>query len=194
MKRRAFLATTALLTTGTTVGCISGSDDSTAGDSNGETDGGSDSVSDENTADTTPTDTPSTPDDQPEWVDSNCQPVPDIEGLPSPPETLTEDSVVSYVREFEPVYVVATNEQYGAIDSIDVTNVEEDNGYHVDIAVEGSAPTPADEENATRTPVPADGTSHRATYRIAGAYLVRDFRAYASEAVLDSACWTLESS
>jgi hypothetical protein len=191
MRRRKFLATTtALLATGGLAGCTAnGSDDDTTDDPETETPTQSASP---------PTETPATPTagttGTPEWVSESCDSAPTIDGVPSRPETLTEDSVVEYAREFERTYVVATNDEYREIESIDVTNVENDSdGYHVQLAVEGVAATSTDEENGTETPRPADATAHRATYRLFGPYLRREHRGHAGGQLISAECWTVDN-
>ncbi|WP_440992155.1 hypothetical protein [Haloarchaeobius baliensis] len=120
----------------------------------------------------------------------DCPDEPDIDGLPARPETLTESNVVDYVREFEAVYVVATDDYYSGIDSITVTETTAvDGGYDVEMAVEGTEHTPT----GTETPQPADATSHRVTYRLRGRTLVRELRGHASGAFISEDCWTVST-
>ncbi|MFD1644192.1 hypothetical protein [Haloarchaeobius litoreus] len=162
MRRRALLAATATaLGSATVAGCL--------GD--GATDG-----------DGTTTHTDAVPE--------NCSETPDIDGLPARPESLTESSVVDYVREFEEVYVVATDDGYAGIRSITVSEVTAvEDGYEVDMAVDGVEPT----RTGTATEQPVDATVHRATYRLRGRTLVRELRGHPANRLIWTDCWTVSS-
>lgn len=124
----------------------------------------------------------------------SCEPLPDVEGLPTRPEELNEDSVADYVSEFERVYVPATDPAYGGIESLQVTDVEGiGDRFRVELAVEGAPPqrTPGP-DGETPTPMPVDAHSHRTRYRLEGDRLVREHLAYADSSLLSSECWTLE--
>jgi hypothetical protein len=180
MRRRALLAATATaLGTATVAGCL--------GD-DGEPNGDGTTTRPTATPTDTQTDAPTaTRDDS---FPANCPDEPDIDGLPARPENLSESSVVDYVREFESVYVVATDDYYTGIDSITVTETTAaGGGYDVDMAVEGVEHTPT----GTETPQPADATSHRVTYRLRGQTLVRELRGYAAGREISEDCWTVST-
>lgn len=174
MNRRRFLAITAALAGAPLAGCI-----------------GDDSDSAE-TPTSTPDPTESTPDATPEWASANCNGAPEIDGLPDPPETRTTERVVDYVTEFERTYIVATDDSYDDIENVSVTTSEETgDGYRVELAVEGIAAMSTPEGNETETPQPADASSHRATYRLSGDYLLREHQGYAAGRTLSEDCWTV---
>ncbi|WP_257299841.1 hypothetical protein [Haloarchaeobius sp. FL176] len=185
MRRRALLAATATAVGSATVaGCL-GDDDP---DGDGTTNSVSTTTQPTGGPPDTTTETPTTTsaDSFPE----DCPDEPDIDGLPARPETLTESSVVDYVREFEEVYVVATDDSYTAIDSITVTETTAaGDGYDIDMAVEGVEPT----RTGTATQEPADATSHRVTYRLRERTLVRELRGYAAGRELSEDCWTVST-
>lgn len=194
MKRREFLTVTAtVLATSSLTGCLSRQ--SSAGD------GGTSPQSTPNTTPTrTPTESPSTPDTEtptptPVPFPESCQPLPDVDGLPTRPAEWTEDSVVPYVTEFERAYAVATKSEYGGIDSLQVTHTESTGDrYRVQLAVEGvPVKQTTDSDGSTPTPMPADAYAHRALYRVEGDRMVRELRGHASGARLSSDCWRLSA-
>jgi len=184
MRRRALLAATATaLGTATVAGCLGdGSDGSDGSDGDGTTSPAPTTT--QPTTTQTPTQTPT------DSFPANCPDEPDIDGLPTRPETLTESSVTDYVREFEAVYVVATDDYYAGIDSMTVTETTATGGgYEVDMAVEGVEPT----RTGTATQQPADATAHRVTYRLRGQTLVRELRGYPAGREISEDCWTVST-
>jgi len=133
--------------------------------------------------------------DTPEPLPDDCASLPDIQGLPTPPETRTQDSVTEFVREFEQVYGVATNEEYSDLESVQTTHVESTGDrYRVQLAIEAVSPTPTPgPDGSTPTPEPADASSYRTLYRLEGDTLVRELRDFAGGRELSSDCWTLDS-
>lgn len=197
MNRRDLLGSVAAVVAGGLAGCTSQSS--------------ADTPDDEATpttipADATPADTPrsdSTPEDAtpgdatstitPEPFPYSCPEAPDIEGLPSLPESPTEDSIRAFAVEFERVYAVATNDDYAGIDSIQVKSVDSLEGrFQVKLAVEAALSTP-DSDGETPTPRPAEASAHRALYRIQGKAVVRELRGFPAGRKIDSECWALES-
>lgn len=183
MRRRALLTATATALGSVTVaGCLGDTDDDGTTSPDRTTTRQTSTPTDTRTDEPTPT--------RDESVPQNCPDEPDIDGLPARPESLTESSVVDYVREFEAVYVVATDDGYAGIDSITVTETTAaGGGYDVDMAVEGVQPT----RTGTATPSPADATSHRVTYRLRDRTLVRELRGYASGGFISEDCWTVST-
>ncbi|MFC4406489.1 hypothetical protein [Haloarchaeobius iranensis] len=180
MRRRTLLAATATaLGTVTVAGCL--------GDDSNDGDGTTSPVpTTQSMSGRTDTVTTTGADSFPE----NCPDEPDIDGLPARPENPTESTVVDYVREFEAAYVVATDENYAAIDSITVTGTTAgDDGYEVEMAVEGVEAT----RTGTATQQPDDATSHRVTYRLRGQTLVRELRGYAAGRAISEDCWTVST-
>ncbi|WP_256297808.1 hypothetical protein [Haloarchaeobius salinus] len=180
MRRRALLAATATaLGSATLTGCLGD------GESGGD---GTNSPDPATNRTATPTDTATAT--SADSFTENCPTEPDIDGLPARPAALTESSVVDYLREFEEVYVVATDDSYAAIASISVTETTAaDDGYEVDMAVEGVEPT----RTGTATEQPADATAHRVTYRLRGDTLVRELRGYPAGRALSEDCWTVST-
>jgi hypothetical protein len=190
MHRREFLTVTATaFGTSSVAGCLGR-----------QSSPGVDGTPPESTPTTTPTQNPVTPDTAtstttPTSFPDTCQPLPDIDGLPERPTKLTEDSVRSYVTEFERVYAVATKSQYEGIASIRVTHTETiGDRYRVQLEVEGEPVTPtAGPDGRTSTPMPVDAYAHRALYRLEGDRMVRELRGHAGGRRLSSDCWILST-
>ena len=123
-----------------------------------------------------------------------CEPLPEIEGLPTPPSELTEETVETYVEDFERVYAVETNDEYGGVESLRIQSVETAGDRYV-VAVEFDAmpvtPT-ADADGATPTPLPSDAYTHRAVYRLTEERMLRELRSHIDGSLLSRSCWTLE--
>lgn len=162
-------------------GCIGGQD------SNGGTAPRSTSTTSETTITSTPTETPVP-------FPETCEPLPDIDELPSPPSEFTEDTVKTFVKDFERVYVVATNDEYGGVESLQIRSVDTVDGrYIVSLSFE-AAPvnhTP-DADGKTPTPLPTDGYTHRAVYRVTEERMIREVRSHIDDSLLSRTCWTLE--
>lgn len=155
-------------------------------------------TSSQSTPNTTATQTPSTatpktdtPTSTPVPFPESCEPLPDIDGLPARPAELTEDSVISYLTEFERVYTVATKSSYQGIASLRVTHTETvGDRYNVQLEVEGIPVTPTPgPDSQTPTPGPADGFAHRVLYRLEDNRMLRELRGYAGGSRLSSDCW-----
>lgn len=191
MKRRDVLAT-AIGVVGVTG--LSGCTDIQLTESNGGTDPRSTPTetptSETGTASPTPT-TTKTPVPFPE----TCEQWPDIDGLPTPPSELTEESVETFVREFERVYAVATNDDYGGVASLETRSVETiDERYVVRLAFE-AVPTTAtpDADGETPTPLPIDAYTHHAVYRLTETRLLRELRSHIDGSLFSKTCWTRDS-
>jgi len=73
----------------------------------------------------TPTNSPTpTPTETPVPFPETCEPIPDIDRLPEPPSELTEETAETFSGEFERVYAVATNDEYGGVNTLDIDSVE----------------------------------------------------------------------
>jgi hypothetical protein len=184
MNRRELLtATGVLLASGSVAGCssvLSESDDDSDGAPTPEQD-------DSNQSDDDTTDTP-------EQLPDDCSSLPDIEGLPTPPEERTQDTVTEFVRAFEEVYAVATKSRYSALESIQTDVEAVPGGYKADLAVEAERPrrTPGP-DGSTPTPEPSEAYAHRATYRLNDDTLVRILRGFPGGRELSRECWILDS-
>ena len=123
-----------------------------------------------------------------------CEPLPDIDGLPAPPSELTEDTVETFVGDFERVYAVATNDDYGAVDSLRIHSVERvGERYVVGLSFDAvPATTTPDADGATSTPLPLDAYTHRAVYRLTEERMLRELRSHIDDSLLSRTCWTLE--
>ncbi|MFC7058662.1 hypothetical protein [Halovenus salina] len=94
------------------------------------------------------------------------------------------------MTEFERTYTVATRDGYDEIEGVSVTTTEEtDNGYRIELAVEGNTETPG----ANETPQPVDATAHRATYRLSKNHLLREHQGYAAGRTLSEDCWAVRT-
>lgn len=185
MQRRRFILASATALGAATAGCLGGQQSPSDGDG---TPTGQPPTSDpESPSSPTPTPTP---------VPDSCGSPPDIEGLPAWPDELTEETVRSYVTEFERVYAVTTKSEYGAIADLHVTHTETgEDRYRVQLAVDGIPPTPTTgPDGETPTEIPPDGTAHRALYRLGGDRMVRELRGYAGGGVLSTDCWSVADS
>lgn len=152
-------------------------------------------VASESTASETTVASPTpTPTETPVPLPETCEPLPDIDGLPTPPSELTEDSVETFVREFERVYAVATNDDYGGVDSLDIHSVERvGEQYIVSLRFEAVPVMPtADADGTTPTPPPLDALTHRAVYRLTDERMLRELRSHIDGALFSHTCWTLE--
>jgi hypothetical protein len=109
---------------------------------------------------------------------------------------LTEESVRSYVTEFERVYAVTTKSEYGGIASLQVTETETiGDRYRIQLEVEGEPATPTTgPDESTPTPLPADAYSHKVLYRLESDRMMRVLLTYPDEAPLSSDCWILSGS
>jgi hypothetical protein len=135
-----------------------------------------------------------TPTETPVPFPETCGSLPDIDGLPSPPSELTEETVEAFVGEFERVYALATNEEYGDVESLRIHSVETvGERYVVSLSVDAVPATPtADAGGTTSTPLPPDAYTHRAVYRVTGERMVRELRSHIDDSLLSRTCWTLE--
>lgn len=147
-----------------------------------------DATETQSTPTTAPTETP-VPFPEP------CEPVPDIDGLPAPPSELTEDTAETFVEDFERVYAVSTNEDYGGVDSIRIHAVETvGERFVVRLSFEAVPATPTpDEDGETATQLPPDAYAHRAVYRLTDERLLRELRSHVDDSLLSRTCWTLET-
>jgi hypothetical protein len=148
----------------------------------------------------TPTGTPTasptpTPTETPVPFPETCETLPDIDGLPTPPSELTEDAVETFVGEFERVYAVATNDEYGGVESLQTRSVETvGERYIVELSFEAAPVTRTpDADGATPTPLPIDAYTHRAVYRLTEERMLRELRSHIDDSLLSRTCWTLES-
>lgn len=182
MRRRSVLATaTTLVGAGTLAGCLRADGD--PADANGM---GSPPPTRRSTTETATT--VQSPDNLPE----DCQPLPDIQGLPARPEPLTEERVREYVTEFERTYAVATNDEYAAIAGLTVNHVADDRGYYrASLEVDAVPPTETSSENSTATEPPPDATAYRVQYLLPEGRVIRELRGYAGGSLLSVTCWTL---
>lgn len=142
------------------------------------------------TTGTSPTPTPTaTPVPFPE----TCEPLPDIDGLPTPPSELTADTAETFVADFERAYAVATNEEYGGVESLRIDSVETaGERYVVRLSFDAApATTTPDADGATSTPLPPDAYTHRAVYRLTDDRMLRELRSHIDGGLLSRTCWTL---
>ena len=123
-----------------------------------------------------------------------CGPLPDIDGLPASPSELTEDTVEAFVRDFERVYSLATNDEYGGVEALRVHSVERvDERYVVSLSFDAVPATPtADAVGATPTSLPPDAYTHRAVYRLTEDRMLRELRSHIDDSRLSRTCWTLD--
>lgn len=185
MKRRSVLATaTTLVGAGTLAGCLR-----PGGDPAGAN--GTESPPPTQPSTTETATTVQSPDNLPE----DCQPLPDIQGLPSRPEPLTEERVREYVTEFERTYAVAANDEYAAIDGLTVNHVTDDRGYYrASLEVDAVPPTETtSSEDSTATERPPDATAYRVQYLLPEGRVIRELRGYAGGSLLSVTCWTVAS-
>jgi hypothetical protein len=148
------------------------------------------------TASETPTTSPtSTPTETPVPFPESCEPLPGIDGLPTPPSELTEQTVETFVRDFERVYAVATNDEYGGIESLETRSVETvGERYVVRLAFDAvPATSTPDASGETPTPLPTDAYTHRAVYRATEKRMLREVRSHVDDSLLSQTCWILES-
>jgi hypothetical protein len=124
-----------------------------------------------------------------------CEQLPDIDGLPTPPSELTEETVETFVKEFERVYAVATNDEYGDVESLRIHSVEQaGERYVVSLSFDAVPMTPTpDADGATPTPLPADAYTHHAVYRLTEERMLRELRSHIDDSLLSKTCWILES-
>jgi hypothetical protein len=137
-----------------------------------------------------------TPTQTPVPFSDTCQPLPDIDTLPARPTELTEESVRSYVTEFERAYAVATESRYGGIASLQLTETETiGDRYRLQLEVEAEPVTPTRApDGRTPTPMPAGAYAHKVLYRLEGDRMMRELLTYPDEAPLSSDCWILSAS
>ncbi|WP_348609033.1 hypothetical protein [Halobaculum rarum] len=144
----------------------------------------------------TPTESPTpTPTETPVPFPETCEPLPDIDGLPTPPSELTADTAETFVRDFERVYAVATNDEYGGVESLRIHSVETvGSRYIVSLTFDAVPVTPTTgADGTTPTALPPDAYTHRAVYRLAEERMVRELRSHIDHSLLSQTCWTLES-
>ncbi|MFC7073402.1 hypothetical protein ACFQJ7_00680 [Halovenus rubra] len=168
MERRAVLGSAATVALGSLAGCI--------------------------TSKSAGTDSEETPDptETPKPFPDSCPEGPDVDGLPSLPESPSEENISEFVSEFERVYAVATT-RYRSLEDIRVTHTESTNKrFRVQMAVEATTTTPTP-DGETPTPKPADAHAYRVLYRVQGEQVIRELRDYAGGRKIDSDCWTLRS-
>lgn len=115
-----------------------------------------------------------------------CEPLPDIDGLPTPPSELTEDTAETFVEDFERVYAVATNDEYGGVESLRVRAVETvGDRYVVSLSFDAvPATATADADGATSTPLPPDAYTYRAVYRLTDERMLRELRSHIDDSLL----------
>jgi hypothetical protein len=176
-------------------GCTGGrSPDSNGGTGPQSTPTGT-AASETTSAETTAASPTPTPTETPVPFPETCEPLPDIDGLPTPPSELTEDTVETFVRDFERVYAVATNDVYGDVESLRIHSVETvDERYVVRLTFDAVPVTSTPDANgATPTPLPTDAYTHRAVYRVTEERMLRELRSHIDDSLLSETCWTLES-
>ncbi len=168
-------------------------------DTNGETDPQS-TPAETPASETTPSGTTATsptptPTETPVPFPKTCGSLPDIDGLPTPPSELTENSVETFVRDFERVYAVATNDEYGGVESLYIDSVETRGEQHIVSLSFDAVPRTRipDENGATPTPLPTDAYTHHAVYRLTDTRMLRELRSHIDDSLLSKTCWTLES-
>ena len=164
-------------------GCIGGR----SPDSNGGTEPRS-TPTETTTAPPTPT-----PTETPVPFPETCEPLPDIDGLPTPPSELTEDTAETFVEAFERVYAVATNDEYGGVESLRIRSVETaGERYLVSLSFEAAPVTRTpDADGATPTPLPTDAYTHRAVYHLTEERMLRELRSHIDDSLFSRTCWTL---
>lgn len=123
----------------------------------------------------------------------DCQPLPDIEGLPARPQTLSEDSATTYVREFEQMYTAATNDEDEELMSLIVESVSNESEYYsVELLGETVSTTQTTATaGATQTEQPVDAREYRVQYLVSENRLVRERRGIAGGTVISQNCWTI---
>lgn len=181
MHRRTVLATIpSVAGIGVVTGCLSTDDNPGAG--TGSTPG-------ETATSTAPqTTSRQTTDRLPE----DCQPPPDIEGLPDPPQTRSADSVTTYVREFEQTYAAATTDEDEELVSLTVEHVSTESGvYTVELLGETAVTTQPTTGEQTPTERPVDAREYRVQYLVGENRLVRERRGIAGGTVISQNCWTI---
>ncbi|WP_415380131.1 hypothetical protein [Halosimplex sp. TS25] len=141
------------------------------------------------------TSSPQTPVETPVPFPDTCAELPDIDGLPTPPSELTEASVETFVGDFERVYAVATTDEYGGVESLQIRSVEHvGQRYVVSLSFDAVPATPTpDSDGATPTPLPVDAYSHHAVYRLTEERMLRELRSHIDDSLLSKTCWTLAS-
>lgn len=168
-------------------------------DSNGETEPQSTPtetvVSESTESDTATATSTSTPTETPVPFPESCELLPDIDELPTLPSELTRETVETFVRDFESVYAVATNDNYGGVESIYISSVETvGERYIVRLSFDAVPPTRTpDADGTTPTPLPTDAYTHRAVYRLNDERMLRELRSHIDDSLLSKTCWTLES-
>lgn len=139
------------------------------------------------------TESHSSPTETPVPFPEACESLPEINGLPTPPSELTEDSVMTFVEDFERVYAVTTNDEYGGVNSLDIQSVETI-GERLVVRLRFEAVpvtrTP-DADGMTPTPPPIDALTHRAVYRLTEERMLRELRSHIDDALFSRTCWTL---
>lgn len=124
-----------------------------------------------------------------------CKPLPDINGLPTPPSELTADTVKRFVSDFERVYAVATNDHYGDVKSLYISSIEKvGERYVVSLSFDAVPVTPTPNTGGTTpTPLPTDAYIHRVVYRLTEERMLRELRSHIDNSLLSKTCWLLES-
>lgn len=188
VRRRDVLeAATGVLGLGGLSGCTGRTPDSDGGTSR--------STSTESTANPTTTSATPTPTETSVPFPETCEPLPPIDGLPVPPSELAAETAEAFAREFERVYAVATNSEYGGVESLEVRGVETvGERYVVSLTFDATPATPtADTDGATPTPLPPDAYTHRAVYRLIEDRMLREVRSHIDDSLLSRTCWSLGS-
>ncbi|MFB6123244.1 MAG: hypothetical protein ABEJ78_07275 [Haloferacaceae archaeon] len=146
------------------------------------------------TSATTTVATTATPTETPVPFPETCEPLPDVDGLLAPPSKLTGGSAESFVREFERAYAVATNDEYGGVESLRVHSVETVGERYVVRLTFDAVPATAtpDADGATPTPLPPDAYTHRAVYRLTEERMLRELRSHIDDSLRSRTCWNLE--
>jgi hypothetical protein len=95
---------------------------------------------------------------------------------------------------FERAYALATNEEYGDVESLRIRSVETvGERYVVSLSFDAvPATSTADAGGATPTPLPIDAYTHRAVCRLTRERTIRELRSHIDDSLLSRTCWTLE--
>ncbi|NIC00994.1 hypothetical protein [Halobacterium sp. R2-5] len=183
MKRRAVLTTiSSVAGLGAVAGCL-GMDDN-LGDETGTTPAETTTTEGLHTTSTQTTDR----------LPEDCQPLPDIDGLPARPQTLSKDGVTAYVREFEQAYVAAAIDEDEELVSLIVERVSEESGdYTVELLGEMVSTTQRTTGEETQTEQPVDAREYRVQYLVSEHRLVRERRGIAGGTVISQNCWMINT-
>jgi len=157
---------------------------------------GSNGTETQSTSTQTKAPSPTTLTETPVSFPETCEPLPAIEGLPTPPSELTQDTAETFVRDFESVYAVETNDEYGDVDSLQIQDVEivgERYIVRLSFGAVPATPTP-DADGETPTSHPVDAYTHQAVYRLTGERMLRELRSHSDDSLLSKTCWMMENS